>query len=37
MSENKFVISEKVEKSITKDMIGLFFEDINNIIYITFI
>ncbi|MCQ2588324.1 MAG: hypothetical protein MJ174_09415 [Treponema sp.] len=29
MSENKFVISEKVEKPITKDMIGLFFEDIN--------
>lgn len=29
MSDTKLVISDKVEKSITKDMVGLFFEDIN--------
>lgn len=29
MAENKLVISTKTEKKITKDMIGLFFEDIN--------
>ncbi|MCQ2589569.1 MAG: hypothetical protein MJ179_04015 [Treponema sp.] len=29
MSENKLILSNKKAKDITKDMIGLFFEDIN--------